>query len=106
VTFGEDVYRLPFGIRTVQATDSKILINSRPFYCHGVAKHEDSDVSWVTYHQMNLSIVRCVGYFKYNEVPSDVSLVTCLFIFISGSVVCIIIWEIENEKLLVPVSHF
>ncbi|XP_046565754.1 beta-glucuronidase-like [Haliotis rubra] len=41
---GTDVYRLPFGIRTVHVTDSQILVNSKPFYCQGVAKHEDSDV--------------------------------------------------------------
>lgn len=41
---GADVYRQPFGVRTVNVTDSKILINGKPFYCHGVPKHEDSDV--------------------------------------------------------------
>merc|ERR1719483_754652 len=39
-----DVYRQPFGIRTVKITPNDILINSKPFYCHGVAKHEDSDL--------------------------------------------------------------
>ncbi|KAK7088745.1 beta-glucuronidase-like [Littorina saxatilis] len=39
-----DVYRQMFGIRTVQATDSQLLINSKPFYCLGVAKHEDADI--------------------------------------------------------------
>ncbi|XP_071116062.1 beta-glucuronidase-like [Haliotis cracherodii] len=41
---GTDIYRLPFGIRTVHVTDSQILINNKPFYCQGVAKHEDSDI--------------------------------------------------------------
>ena len=40
-----DVYRQPFGIRTVEVTQTQLLINRKPFYCHGVAKHEDSDVN-------------------------------------------------------------
>ena len=39
-----DIYRQPFGIRTVSVNNTQIFINSKPFYCHGVAKHEDSDV--------------------------------------------------------------
>ncbi|KAJ8304456.1 hypothetical protein KUTeg_018039 [Tegillarca granosa] len=39
-----DVYRQPFGIRTVSVTANQLLINGAPFYCHGVAKHEDSDI--------------------------------------------------------------
>ncbi|XP_060084584.1 beta-glucuronidase-like isoform X2 [Ylistrum balloti] len=39
-----DVYRQRFGIREVKITDTQLLINDRPFYCHGVAKHEDSDI--------------------------------------------------------------
>ena len=44
VLVNKDVYRQPFGIRTVEVTDNQILINRKPFYCHGVAKHEDSDL--------------------------------------------------------------
>jgi len=44
VTVGNDVYRQPFGFRTVRATDTQLLINEKPFYCHGAAKHEDSDI--------------------------------------------------------------
>ena len=40
-----DVYPLPVGIRTVQVTSTQFLINGKPFYFHGVNKHEDSDVS-------------------------------------------------------------
>lgn len=40
-----DFYTLPVGIRTVAVTESKFLINGKPFYFHGVNKHEDSDVS-------------------------------------------------------------
>ena len=39
-----DIYRQPFGVRTVKVTSTQLLINDKPFYCHGVAKHEDSDI--------------------------------------------------------------
>ncbi|XP_051903357.1 beta-glucuronidase [Hippocampus zosterae] len=39
-----DVYALPVGIRTVRVTSSQFLINNKPFYFHGVNKHEDSDI--------------------------------------------------------------
>jgi beta-glucuronidase len=40
-----DIYRIPhIGIRTIRYTDSKFLINERPFYFHGVNAHEDSDI--------------------------------------------------------------
>ncbi|CAE1312335.1 uidA [Acanthosepion pharaonis] len=39
-----DVYRQPFGIRTVAVTDDQLLINKKPFYCLGVGRHEDADV--------------------------------------------------------------
>ncbi|XP_074869413.1 beta-glucuronidase [Carettochelys insculpta] len=40
----EDVYTLPVGIRTVYVTSSQFLINGKPFYFHGVNKHEDADI--------------------------------------------------------------
>ncbi|KAG9339764.1 hypothetical protein JZ751_022430 [Albula glossodonta] len=40
----EDFYTLPVGVRTVQVTKTQFLINNKPFYFHGVNKHEDSDV--------------------------------------------------------------
>jgi len=40
----EDVYRLPVGIRTVKVTKTRFLINGKPFYFKGCAKHEDMDV--------------------------------------------------------------
>uniref|UniRef100_A0A1A8QN42 Beta-glucuronidase n=1 Tax=Nothobranchius rachovii TaxID=451742 RepID=A0A1A8QN42_9TELE len=40
----EDVYSLPVGIRTVKVTKNQFLINNKPFYFHGVNKHEDSDI--------------------------------------------------------------
>ena len=41
----EDRYALPVGIRTVNVTSTQFLINNKPFYFHGVNKHEDNDVS-------------------------------------------------------------
>ena len=43
-TSSGDVYRQPFGIRTVAVVKDQILINNKRFYCHGAAKHEDADV--------------------------------------------------------------
>ncbi|MEQ2283575.1 hypothetical protein AMECASPLE_012801 [Ameca splendens] len=40
----EDVYALPVGIRTVNVTSNQFLINNKPFYFHGVNKHEDADI--------------------------------------------------------------
>lgn len=42
VTFGEDVYTLPYGVRTVRVDGTKFLINERPFYFKGYGKHEDT----------------------------------------------------------------
>mmetsp|Transcript_15107 Transcript_15107/g.32091 ORF Transcript_15107/g.32091 Transcript_15107/m.32091 type:complete len:714 (+) Transcript_15107:902-3043(+) len=40
-----DVYRFPYGIRTVSvANDQGLLINGQPFYFHGFGKHEDNDI--------------------------------------------------------------
>lgn len=44
VSYADDVYRLPFGVRTVRISGSQIMVNDRPFYCVGVGKHEDSDI--------------------------------------------------------------
>jgi beta-glucuronidase len=41
VSFGEDRYELPFGIRTVEVKGASLLINGRPFYFKGFGKHED-----------------------------------------------------------------
>ncbi|XP_026037878.1 beta-glucuronidase [Astatotilapia calliptera] len=40
----EDEYTLPVGIRTINVTNTQFLINNKPFYFHGVNKHEDSDI--------------------------------------------------------------
>jgi len=39
-----DVYRQPFGIRTVEVRGTRFLINGEPFYFRGFGKHEDADV--------------------------------------------------------------
>ncbi|XP_064620167.1 beta-glucuronidase-like isoform X2 [Lineus longissimus] len=39
-----DIYRLPFGIRTVRVEQGQVLVNGKPFYCHGFGKHEDADI--------------------------------------------------------------
>uniref|UniRef100_A0A8C0LX66 Beta-glucuronidase n=1 Tax=Canis lupus familiaris TaxID=9615 RepID=A0A8C0LX66_CANLF len=46
-----DFYTLPVGIRTVAVTERQFLINGKPFYFHGVNKHEDADVKpWCGHH--------------------------------------------------------
>ncbi|PWA22948.1 hypothetical protein CCH79_00002176 [Gambusia affinis] len=40
----EDVYTLPVGIRTVNVSSTQFFINNKPFYFHGVNKHEDADI--------------------------------------------------------------
>lgn len=42
ITFGEDLYEQPFGVRTVEVKGTQFLINGRPFYFKGFGKHEDS----------------------------------------------------------------
>ena len=42
VSFGQDQYLLPFGIREVKIEGTKFLINGKPFRFHGPCKHEDS----------------------------------------------------------------
>lgn len=42
VTFGEDVYTLPYGVRTVRVDGTRFLINEKPFYFKGYGKHEDT----------------------------------------------------------------
>ena len=39
-----DVYRQSVGLREVEVTEDQFLINGKPFYFHGVSKHEDWDV--------------------------------------------------------------
>ncbi|CAI8014502.1 Beta-glucuronidase [Geodia barretti] len=39
-----DYYRMPVGLRTVSLGTPQLNINGKPFYFHGVDKHEDADV--------------------------------------------------------------
>lgn len=45
VTNGEDVYKLNYGIRTVEVKGNQFLLNGKPFYFKGFGKHEDSIVN-------------------------------------------------------------
>ncbi len=42
ITFGEDLYEQPFGIREVRVEGTRFLINGKPFRFHGPCRHEDS----------------------------------------------------------------
>ena len=42
VECGDDVYTLPYGVRTVKVEGNKFLINGQPFYFKGYGKHEDT----------------------------------------------------------------
>ncbi len=42
VTFAEDIYILPYGVRTVKVEGARFLINGQPFYFKGYGKHEDT----------------------------------------------------------------
>ena len=42
VTYGEDVYKMTYGVRTVKVEGGKFLINGQPFYFKGYGKHEDT----------------------------------------------------------------
>lgn len=42
IRFGNDCYVQKFGIRTVEVKGTDFLINGKPFYFKGAAKHEDS----------------------------------------------------------------
>ena len=39
-----DVYRQPFGVRTITWDTDRLYINSRPFYFRGFGKHEDANI--------------------------------------------------------------
>ncbi|XP_063154597.1 beta-glucuronidase isoform X2 [Candoia aspera] len=43
-SISEDIYVQPVGIRTIFVARNQFLINGKPFYFHGVNKHEDADI--------------------------------------------------------------
>ncbi|XP_042298437.1 beta-glucuronidase [Sceloporus undulatus] len=43
-TISEDSYTQTVGFRTIRVTSNQFLINGKPFYFHGVNKHEDADI--------------------------------------------------------------
>uniref|UniRef100_A0A671L5E9 Beta-glucuronidase n=1 Tax=Sinocyclocheilus anshuiensis TaxID=1608454 RepID=A0A671L5E9_9TELE len=70
-----DVYTLPVGIRTVKVTSTQFLINNKPFYFHGVNKHEDADIrgkgfDWpVVVKDFNLMKWMGVNSFRTSHYP-------------------------------------
>lgn len=42
VNYGEDAYKMTYGVRTVKVEGGKFLINGQPFYFKGYGKHEDT----------------------------------------------------------------
>lgn len=44
VTYEDDRYELPFGIRTVEVKGNRFLLNGRPFRFKGFGRHEDSPI--------------------------------------------------------------
>ncbi len=68
VTFGNDFYKLKFGVRTVKVDGGKFLINGKPFYFKGFGKHEDSN-----YHGRGLDEVlnvKDLALFKWMSANS------------------------------------
>lgn len=50
ITAGDDVYVLPYGIRTVRVDGTRFLINGQSFYFKGYGKHEDTFPNGRGYH--------------------------------------------------------
>ena len=67
-----DYYRLPVGIRTVSLSD-KLYINGKPFYFHGVDKHEDADV-----RKTNKNTIVNFSIFAYMYTyPANMQVIAC-----------------------------
>lgn len=60
-----DVYRLPFGIRTVEVKDGQFLINNKPFYFKGFGKHEDTIINGRGFNEaanvMDFNLMKWIG---------------------------------------------
>ncbi|MCD0444212.1 beta-glucuronidase [Glycomyces sp. A-F 0318] len=44
VEYGQDIYEVPVGIRTIEVDGRRFLINGKPFTFKGVGRHEDSPI--------------------------------------------------------------
>lgn len=75
-----DVYREPFGVRTVKITEKQLFINDRPFYCHGVAKHEDADVS------IKLTLLLCLFHSYIDQLLLEQQAVLPIYLLHKGVV--------------------
>ena len=54
--WGNDVYRLPIGIRILKWNNASFGINDKPVYMRGFGRHEDSDASIFLQHFGNRKI--------------------------------------------------
>jgi len=63
--FGDDVYTLPYGVRTVEVRGTEFLINGKPFYFKGFGKHEDAPFHGrglnETLNVKDLALMRWIG---------------------------------------------
>ena len=72
VKAGEDIYELPYGIRTVRIDGSRFLINERPFYFKGYGKHEDTFPGGRGENIPMISLLTKKGFVCCGKVPSSV----------------------------------
>jgi len=54
VSLETDQYTLPYGVRSVYWDSDTLMINSEPFYMHGIARHEDSIIRGKGYDQATM----------------------------------------------------
>lgn len=55
-----DVYRLKIGVRSLHWSNKEFLINGKPIYFRGFGRHEDSDVSYLSFWSFfSFVIFRC-----------------------------------------------
>lgn len=60
-----DRYDQPFGVRTVEVTDGKFLINNKPFYFKGFGKHEDTYIHGRGFNEaanvLDFNLIKWIG---------------------------------------------
>jgi beta-glucuronidase len=64
---GRDEYDLPIGVRTVEVSESRFLINGEPFYFRGFGRHEDSIIRGRAHDDS----VMCLDYDLLNWVGAN-----------------------------------